>query len=333
MGKAIIIAEAGVNHNGDIELAKKMIEEAAVAGADYIKFQTFKAERLLRKNTEKAAYQKATTDETETQYEMIKRLELSESDFRLLKSHCEAHNIGFLSSPFDNESVDFLHALGVDFFKIPSGEIVNVPYLRQIGRTGKPVVLSTGMSTLGEIEFALDILRESGTTDIAVLHCNTEYPTPYPDVHLHAMRSIKHAFHTKVGYSDHTIGIEVPIAAIALGAEIIEKHFTLDKDLPGPDHAASVSPEELKRMVEAIRNTERALGKGIKRRSPSESANITAVRKSIVAAANIQKGQVMDEDHLATMRPGSGVSPILWDLVVGSTAHRDYSPGDMIEFP
>ena len=331
--KTFIIAEAGVNHNGNIEIAKKMIEVAKECGADAIKFQTFKAEKVISRYAPKAEYQKQTTGETDSQLEMVKKLELSFDDFIVLKEYCDKLNIMFLSTPFDFESIDFLNDLGLEIFKIPSGEITNLPYLEKIGKLGKKVILSTGMADLGEIEDALDILISCGTKkeNITVLHCNTEYPTPYEDVNLLAMLTIKEAFKVKVGYSDHTLGIEVPIAAVALGASVIEKHFTLDKNMEGPDHKASLEPHELKAMIDAIRNIEKSLGNGIKKPSKSELKNKYIARKSIVAKKEIKKGEIFTEDNITVKRPGNGISPMRWYEVLGKVASRDYKEDEIIE--
>ncbi|MGF7059793.1 N-acetylneuraminate synthase [Brassicibacter mesophilus] len=331
MKRTFIIAEAGVNHNGSIELAKRLIDKASEAGADAVKFQSFKAEKLVTKNARKADYQEVTTGSEENQFEMIKKLELDHEKHKELINYCKLKNIMFLSSPFDLESADLLNNLGVEIFKIPSGEITNLPYLRKIGALEKKVILSTGMSNLGDIENALEILRKYGTTDITVLHCNTEYPAPIKDVNLLAMNTIKNAFKVKVGYSDHTLGIEVPIAAVALGATVIEKHFTLDKTMEGPDHRASLEPDELKKMVRCIRNIEQALGDGVKRLAESEAKNIDIARKSIVARYNIQKGEKFTEYNLAVKRPGDGLSPMRWDEVIGKVAKRDFSEDELIE--
>jgi len=333
MNRVFIIAEAGVNHNGDIELAKKLVETAAHAGADAVKFQTFKAEALVTKNAGKAAYQKKYTSSSENQFEMIKRLELTEEAHYELIDHCKKNRIEFLSSPFDLESIDFLNRIGLKTFKIPSGEINNVPYLKKIARFNKKVILSTGMSNLGEIEFALDILCNNGTQKkyITVLHCNTEYPTPFEDVNLKAMLTIQDALKVNIGYSDHTSGIEVPIAAAALGAKVIEKHFTLDKNMAGPDHKASLNPEELKKMIGSIRKIELALGTGIKKPSKSEVKNITIARKSIVALKEIKAGDTFSPDNITVKRPGNGLSPILWDHIIGLKARRNYLPDELIE--
>ena len=332
--KTFIIAEAGVNHNGSLELAKKMIDAAVDAHADAIKFQTFAADRVVCRSAQKADYQKQTTDKAESQYEMIKRLELDADAHRELITHCRQKDIQFLSSPFDLESIDLLNELGLDIFKIPSGEITNLPYLRKIGSLKKEVILSTGMADLGEIEDALNVLTGAGTElkDITVLHCNTEYPTPMQDVNLKAMQTIKSAFPgVHVGYSDHTEGIEVPIAAVAMGATIIEKHFTLDKNLPGPDHKASLEPDELTAMVKAIRNIETALGNGIKKPSPSESKNMFIARKSIVAARDIRKGEPFSEENLTVKRPGTGISPMRWDEMLKMKALRNFNEDEIID--
>jgi len=331
--KTFIIAEAGVNHNGSVEIAKRMIEVAKECGADAIKFQTFKAEKVISKYAPKAEYQKQATGEIDSQLEIVKNLELSFDDFIVLKEYCDKLNIMFLSTPFDFESIDFLDDLGLEIFKIPSGEITNLPYLEKIGKLGKRVILSSGMADLGEIEDALDILTSCGTKkeDITILHCNTEYPTPYEDVNLLAMLTIKEAFKVKVGYSDHTLGIEVPIAAVALGASVIEKHFTLDKNMEGPDHKASLEPHELKAMIDAIRNIEKALGNGIKKPSKSELKNKDIVRKSIVAKREIKKGEIFTEDNITVKRPGNGISPMRWYEVLGKVASRDYKEDELIE--
>ncbi|MDK2901692.1 MAG: N,N-diacetyllegionaminate synthase [Thermosediminibacterales bacterium] len=331
MQRVFIIAEAGINHNGNIEIAKKLVDIASEAGADAVKFQSFKAEKLVSRNAKKAEYQKNTTDKSESPLDMLKRLELDFKNHKELISYCRKRNIIFLSSPFDLESIDLLNRLGVEIFKIPSGEINNLPYLRKIGKLKKKVILSTGMSTLDEIKDALDILRENGTTDIIVLHCNTEYPTRVEDVNLRAMETIRRTFNIEVGYSDHTLGIEVPIAAVAMGAAVIEKHFTLDKNMEGPDHKASLEPNELREMVRAIRNIERALGDGIKKPSNSELKNVNIVRKSIVAKRYIKKGEVLTEENLTVKRPGDGISPMKWDEVIGRVADKDYEEDELIQ--
>ena len=329
-----IIAEAGVNHNGDINLAKKLIDVAVEAGADAVKFQTFKAEEVISEVAPMAEYQKKNVGKERSQIEMVKELELSFDDFKELKDYCDEKGIMFLSTPFDIESARFLKELGLEIFKIPSGEITNYLLLREIGSYGKKVILSTGMADLGEIEDALDVLIESGTKreNITVLHCNTEYPTPIEDVNLKAMLTIKEAFKVDVGYSDHTLGIEVPIAAVALGATVIEKHFTLDKNLSGPDHKASLEPQELKSMIKAIRNIEKALGDGIKKPSKSEIKNIHIARKYIVAKRYIKKGETFSEENLTVKRTGKeGISPMRWKEIVGMKAPRDFKKDEMIE--
>ncbi|MBQ3392881.1 MAG: N-acetylneuraminate synthase [Lachnospiraceae bacterium] len=325
-----IIAEAGVNHNGSYELACRLADAALEAGADCIKFQTFKAEKLVSKNAEKAQYQKAATGDT-SQQEMLKKLELSYEEFISLKKYCESIGIAFLSTPFDFESIDFLNSIGMPFWKVPSGEVTNLPYLRAVARTGKPVVMSTGMCTMDEIASSVQALRESGAGEITLLHCNTEYPTPYEDVNLRAMQTIRDTFGLEVGYSDHTKGIEVPVAAAAMGAVIIEKHFTLDRNMEGPDHKASLEPQELKDMVTSIRHIEAALGSGVKEPSPSEKKNMAVARKSIVAARAIRAGELLTEDNITVKRPGTGISPMRWDEVLGTRAVRDYAEDEMIE--
>jgi N,N'-diacetyllegionaminate synthase len=331
--RVLIIAEAGVNHNGDLSLAKKLIECAAEAGADMVKFQTFSASRLATQSAHKAAYQELASDRTESQFDMLKRLELSEAAHRQLRAHCENRSIEFFSSAFDVESIDLLHSLGLRLFKIPSGEITNLPYLRHIGRCAEEVILSSGMATLGEIESAIGVLEIAGIERdrITVLHCTTEYPTPMVEVNLRAMQNIGSALGVAVGYSDHTVGIEVAIAAVALGARVIEKHFTLDRGLPGPDHKASLEPHELKAMVSSIRNVEQALGDGVKRPTSSELLNKTVARKSLVARVAIAAGQVITSEMLAAKRPGTGISPMLWDSVTGSIAKRDFAADEPIE--
>ena len=331
--RVFIIAEAGVNHNASIELAKKLVDVAVEAKADAVKFQTFKAENLVSQNAQKAEYQKETTDAKESQFEMIKRLELDLEMHKELIAYCQSKNIMFLSTPFDHESIELLDGLGLEIFKIPSGEITNLPYLRHIGILAKRVILSTGMATLDEISDALDILQEAGTKkeNITVLHANTMYPTPMEDVNLNAMLTIGQTFDIAFGYSDHTLGIEVDIAAVALGASVIEKHFTLDKNMDGPDHKASLEPHELKAMVQGIRNIEKALGDGVKRLSPSESVNIDVIRKSIVAKCNIKKGEVFSSENITVKRPAGGISPMLWDEVVGKVATKDYEVDAFIE--
>ncbi len=334
MKKTLIIAEAGVNHNGDISSAKKLVDFAAESGADLIKFQTFKADTVVTRTARKAKYQLETTTQGQSQHEMIRNLELSREMHEELIVHCQKCGIGFFSTGFDPQSVDFLAELGLERFKIPSGEITNLPYLRHIGRFGKPVIMSTGMARLGEIKVALEVLEASGTPRdrVTVLHCNTEYPTPMADVNLKAMLAIRDALGVQVGYSDHTLGIEVPIAAVAIGATVIEKHFTLDRNLPGPDHKASLEPNELKAMVIAIRNIELALsGDGIKRPSPSEIKNIEIVRRSLVALTPVQAGELFTEANLGVKRPGSGISPMRWDEFIGRPANRNYQVDELIE--
>lgn len=326
-----IIAEAGVNHNGSIENAKKLIDMAAIAGADAVKFQTFQTENLVCRNAQKASYQIETTDKKESQFQMLKKLELSESMHRELIEYSNKRSIMFLSTPFDIESAYMLKKIGVKVFKIPSGEITNLPYLRVIAELGEKIILSTGMSSLDEVMDAVEILKKNGSNDISVLHCNTEYPTPMQDVNLRAMITLQEKLQLPVGFSDHTRGIEIPIAAVALGAEIIEKHFTLDRNMEGPDHKASLEPEELKKMVEAIRNVENALGNGIKKPSQSELKNREIVRKSIVAKIEIREGETFSEKNITTKRPGNGISPMLWDKVIGKQAKHKYSMDEMIE--
>lgn len=330
--KVFIIAEAGVNHNGSVDLAKKLIDVASISGADAVKFQTFKAENLVVKNTQKADYQKQTTDASESQFDMIKNLELDVDTHKELIAHCQKKDIMFLSTPFDHESIDLLSYLGLQIFKIPSGEITNLPYLRHIGSLGKRVILSTGMSNLGEVGDALNVLINAGTSkdNITVLHANTMYPTPMEDVNLNAMLTIQKEFGVSVGYSDHTLGIEVDIAAVAMGASVIEKHFTLDKTMDGPDHKASLEPEELKSMVSAIRNIEKALGGSEKKPSPSETVNIDVARKSIVASQSIKKGDKLSSESITTKRPGSGINPMKWDEIIGTPAKKDYRMDDPI---
>ena len=333
MKKVFIIAEAGVNHNGSIKVAKQLIDVAVEAGADAVKFQTFKAEKLVSKIAEKAEYQKQTTDKSESQYEMIKKLELDVKAHKEIISYCRQKGIIFLSTPFDHDSIDLLNKLGLEIFKISSGEINNLPYLRAIGRLNKKIIISTGTADIGEIENALDILIKSGTSkeNITILHANTEYPTPMEDVNLRAMQTIAETFKISVGYSDHTLGIEIPIAAAALGATVIEKHFTLDREMEGPDHKASLEPHALKEMVQAIRNIEVALGNGIKKPSKSELKNIYVVRKSVVASKAIKKGEIFREENLTVKRPGNGISPMRWDEILGTIAQKDYKEDDLIK--
>jgi N,N'-diacetyllegionaminate synthase len=329
----IIIAEAGVNHNGDLSLAKKLIDAAADAGADLVKFQTFSADRLVTQQAKKADYQSVTTGHTESQHQMLTRLELGANIHHELIAHCALRNIEFFSTGFDIESIDFLISLGINHFKIPSGEITNLPYLRHIGQFSKSVILSTGMSTLSDIEAAIDVLEQAGTarSHITVLHCTTEYPTPMAEVNLRAMQSIQASFGVAVGYSDHTAGIEVAIASAVLGATVIEKHFTLNRKLPGPDHKASLEPDELKTMVSSIRNIEIALGDGIKRLTPSEERNKLVARKSLVAGKAIKEGEVLSADNITAKRPGTGISPMNWDVVMGRKAVRDFAIDELIQ--
>jgi N,N'-diacetyllegionaminate synthase len=332
MKRTFIIAEAGVNHNGSLKLAIKLIDAAKKSGADAVKFQTFKADSLVSKNAKKAAYQQKTTLVDESQYAMIKKLELSLNDHHQLIAYCKKRNIEFLSSPFDLESIDLLVELGLCTIKIPSGEITNLPYLQKIGKLNLCVILSTGMAEIKEISDAIKVLTESGTDKekIVVLHCNTEYPTPYKDVNLKAMITIRDKFNIKVGYSDHTSGIEIPIAAVALGAEIIEKHFTLDKTMVGPDHAASLEPQQLKQMINSIRNIEIAMGDGLKRPSTSEEKNKMVARKSLVAACSIKKGDLFTEENITVKRPGNGISPMKWYKVIGKTSNKNFNADDII---
>ncbi|EGB5535750.1 N-acetylneuraminate synthase [Campylobacter upsaliensis] len=330
MKKVLIIAEAGVNHNGDINLAKKLIEQAAKAGADVVKFQTFKANSCVSVSAKKAKYQLETTAKEESQLEMIKKLELSyESHFELMK-HCKKHGIAFLSTPFDLESVEFLRGLDLPYFKIPSGEITNFPYLKAVAKCKKKVLLSTGMANLGEIEAALTILRKNGTRNITLLHCNTEYPTPFEDVNLNALKTLKEAFKLEVGYSDHTEGIVASLGAVALGAVVIEKHFTLDKTMEGPDHRASLEFEELRALCKGIRELEKALGSGIKKASKSEAKNKIIARKSLVAKREIQKGEKFSIENLTTKRPGSGISAMRYEEYLGKRALKTYKKDELI---
>lgn len=332
MSRIFIIAEAGVNHNGSLDTARAMIDAATEAGADAVKFQTFKADRIASSWAPKAAYQKRTSSPQETQAQMLKRLELAPQDFEDLFGHCQTRKVAFLSSVFDRESVDVLARIGLSTWKIPSGEITNLPLLRQVGARREKVILSTGMSCLGEIEAALGILTAAGTSrqNIVVLHCHTEYPTPYADTNLLAMCAIRDAFKIAVGYSDHTCGWEIPVAAVALGAHVIEKHFTLDRNMPGPDHHASLEPHELQAMVQAIRHVEQALGDGIKQPTETELKNRTIVRKSIVAAQSIRRGEFFTEENVTTKRPGTGLSPMMWDSVIGKTADKNFGQDEVI---
>ncbi len=331
--KIFIIAEAGVNHNGSLKVAKKMIDAAKSCGADAIKFQTFKPENLVSKFAKKAKYQQKITSKSESQLDMLKKLALGANEHRELIRYCRKKGIIFLSTPFDLESIDLLNKFKLNIFKIPSGEITNLPFLRKIGKLQRKIIMSTGMADIKETKTALDMLMSSGTAkkDITVLHCNTEYPTPYEDVNLRAMLTIKDTFGVNVGYSDHTLGIEIPIAAVALGATVIEKHFTLNKSMKGPDHNVSLEPKEFKAMVEAIRHIEVAFGSSIKKPSNSERKNITAIRKSIVALKNIKKGEIFSEENITTKRPATGISPMQWDKVIGKTAQRDFKKDRAIQ--
>lgn len=334
MEKVLIIAEAGVNHNGSLKLAKQLIDVAATAGVDIVKFQTFRAENLVSKQAVQADYQKRNLGSSDqSQFSMLKKLELSQADHQILFEYCREKGVSFLSTAFDFESIDFLATLKPDLWKIPSGEITNYPYLKRIAQFRKPVILSTGMSTLGEITAAMNVLEEFGLSrnQITVLHCNTEYPTPMCDVNLRAMQTIAAELKVSTGYSDHTVGIEIPVAAVALGATVIEKHFTLDRNLAGPDHKASLEPQELKAMVSAIRNVELALGDGVKRVSDSERKNKNIARKSIVAACSIKKGEFFSENNLTVKRPGDGISPMFWEQVLGKMAGKDFQADDLIE--
>ncbi len=328
--KVLIIAEAGVNHNGSLECAFKLADAAKAAGADCVKFQTFKSEALVSRYAGQAEYQKKNTVE-EPQINMLKKLELGYDEFLKLKRYCDDIGICFISTPFDKESILFLESMDMPFWKIPSGEVTDLPYLMQIAVTGRPVIMSTGMCTMEEIEAAVRVLRSNGTVDIRLLHCNTEYPTPYEDVNLNVLKTLRDKFGCEVGYSDHTRGIEVPIAAVALGATVIEKHFTLDRNMEGPDHKASLEPDELKNMADSIRHIEKALGTAYKEPTESEKKNIAIARRSIVASRRIQKGEVLTEENITTKRPGSGISPMRWLQVLGTKAIRDFEEDELIE--
>ena len=333
MAHTLIIAEAGVNHNGSIQIAKKLVDAAVEAGVDIIKFQTFKADKLVSKDAKKAKYRLQKNGESnDSQYDMLKKLELSHEDHQTLIAYCKEKGIRFWSTAFDFDSIDYLHSLGLNLWKIPSGEITNYPFIRKIAKYRENVIMSTGMCVGEDIHKAINVLNEFGVgkDQITVLHCNTQYPTPFEDVNLKAMLTIKKDFDVNVGYSDHTRGIEVPIAAVALGASVIEKHFTLDRNLPGPDHKASLEPAELKVMVGAIRNIEKVLGDGEKKVTVSERANITVARKSIVAACPIKKGELLTEDNITVKRPGTGISPMRWNEVIGTAATKDYSEEEQI---
>lgn len=333
MNHTIIIAEAGVNHNGSLEMAKQMILVAKEAGVDYVKFQTAKPELGISRFAEMATYQKKNLNKEESQLDMVKKICLPMANYKVLKDYCDEVEVKFLSTPFDAPSVDLLMELGVDYMKIPSGELTNLPYLRKVAEQGRPVIMSTGMCEINEVEDALNVLLQKGLPldMITLLHCNTEYPTPYCDVNLKAMFNLRDKFGVKVGYSDHTRGLEIPIAAVALGATVIEKHFTLDRTLPGPDHIASLEPEELKQMVVSVRHIEQALGDGAKRVSESERKNIAIARKSIVASRLIYAGEIFAEENLAVKRPGYGVNPMRWDEVMGTVAKRDFQEDELIE--
>ena len=326
-----IIAEAGVNHNGSIELAKRLVDEAVIAGVDCVKFQTFIAEAIVSKNARMAEYQKNNTGSDQSQYGMLKKLELKFEDFIELKRYCEEKGITFLSTAFDTESIEFLASLPLSQWKIPSGELTNLPYLIQIAKKGKPIILSTGMANLSEVDDAVFALRNAGAEEITILHCTTEYPAPFEEVNLRAMEAMRLRFNLPIGYSDHTQGIEVPIAAVAMGATVIEKHFTLDRTMEGPDHKASLEPNELKAMVKAIRHIEQALGNGEKNVSVSEGKNKAIARKSIIAKRAIKKGEIFSEENLTVKRPGTGVSPMRWFDVIGKNAIRDFEEDEMIE--
>lgn len=335
MNHTLIIAEAGVNHNGSLDIAKQLVDKAAEAGVDYVKFQTFKSEKLVTKSARQADYQQKNLggNEGDSQLDMLKKLELSVEDHYILLNYCKQKGIKFLSTAFDIESIDFLHSLHIGLWKIPSGEITNYPYLKKIAQYGEPVILSTGMSEMEDIAAAMNVLLKYGLqrSQITILHCNTEYPTPYADVNLKAMCQIEDEFHVSIGYSDHTKGIEVPIAAVALGAQVIEKHFTLDRNMEGPDHKASLEPDELKAMVSAIRHIEQAIGAGEKTASASEKKNISIVRKSIVAACDIKAGDIFTEENLTVKRPGNGISPMRWENVLGQKAKRNFAEDELIE--
>jgi len=327
----LIIAEAGVNHNGNLDLALKMVDEAKRAGADIVKFQTAIPEKVISKYADKAEYQKKTTGNEESQLEMCKRIHLKLSDYDIIKKYCEEVGIEFLSTPFDLESIDYLEKLGMRLWKIPSGEITNLPYLIKIAKTGKSVIMSTGMAELKEVEEAVNVLKENGAGEITLLHCTTEYPAPFESVNLRAMNTLREKVGTEVGYSDHTVGFEVAVAAAVLGASVIEKHFTLNHNMEGPDHKASLEPEEFEVMVNNIRMIEKALGDGVKQPAEAEKKNIAIARKSIVAAKDIKKGEIFTEDNITVKRPGSGISPMRWFEVLGTEAVRDFGEDELIE--
>lgn len=329
--RAFIIAEAGVNHNGQLEIAKKLVDAAKEAGADAIKFQTFSAERITCKKTRKANYQMANTGSDEDQQQMLKKLQLSEAEFKEIKEYCDMKRIMFLSTPFDIESLYFLLELGVDFIKVPSGEVTNYPYLVEVAKSGKPIILSTGMCDIEEVSECYEVLKSNGAEDIVVLHCTTQYPTAYRDVNLNAMLTLKDTFGCPVGYSDHTEGILVPIAAVAMGACVVEKHFTLDRKMEGPDHKASLEPDELMRMVNGIRNIEDSMGDGIKVTQAVEEDNKVVARKSIVARRHIEKGELLTAENMTTKRPGNGISPMEWNSILGTLAIKDFEEDELIE--
>ena len=335
MNHTIIIAEAGVNHNGSIELAKQLVDKAVEAGVDYIKFQTFKASKLVTKTAKKAEYQQRNIGGADdNQYMMLKKLELSDAAHNILIDYCQKKRIKFFSTAFDVDSIDYLHTLGINLWKIPSGEVTNYPFLKRVATYNEKTILSTGMCDIADVRAAVEALYKNGLSkeNLLLLHCNTEYPTPFEDVNLKAMDALRKEFGVEVGYSDHTKGIEVPIAAVALGATVIEKHFTLDRNMEGPDHKASLEPDELKVMVSAIRNIEKAVsGNGTKHVSKSERKNIAIARKSIVAAKDIKKGELLSEENLTVKRPGTGISPMRWEELIGTKAIRDFTEEELIE--
>jgi N,N'-diacetyllegionaminate synthase len=331
VNRTLIIAEAGVNHNGSLELAKKLVDTAKSSGADVIKFQTFISKNVISKNAPKADYQKKNHNIEENQLEMVRKLELSFEDFSKLNDYCKVKEIEFMSTAFDFDSIDFLDSLEMGTWKIPSGEITNLPYLIKVAKLNKPVILSTGMSTMEDIRSAVEIIKENGVSDLTILHCTTEYPTPFEDVNLKAMNTIREEFNVNIGYSDHTKGIEVPIAAVALGATVIEKHFTLDRNMEGPDHKASLEPNELKAMVDSIRHIELALGNGMKQPAESEKKNMAVARKSIMASKDIKAGEIFTEENLTVKRPGDGISPMRWFDIIGKPATRDFEEDELIE--
>ncbi len=329
--KTLIIAEAGVNHNGNFEIAKQLVDKAVEAGADIVKFQTCKAENVISRYADKAEYQKVTTGEADSQLDMVRKLMLTYEEYGQLKEYCDEKGIGFLSTAFDLPSVDYLHSIGMKMWKIPSGEITNLPLLIKIAELHEPIIMSTGMSELYEVDNAVRVLKEHGASDITLLHCTTEYPAPYEDVNLKAMETMRYTFDLPVGYSDHTKGLEIPVAAVARGASVIEKHFTLDRNMEGPDHKASIEPDELKQMVSMIRHVEVAIGDGIKKVSPSEEKNQAIARKSIIAKTAIKAGDVFTEENITTKRPGSGINPMRWFEILGKKAKHDYEEDYLIE--